>query len=178
MKLISYYLRLARFAHARTTWVLRHACCGNASRNISDAIAVYLQYNTFRAVSRLQMAAQQQRKLSFSIERILHQPFESSVAILGRSDGSDLPYSSFAPASLPGSPRSHPAYAYSLVATAPLVAQMLQQRAAMIAAPTGLWAYTTQLGANNGAISDNESPVIFGRGEMLPQAKNSSECSH
>ena len=83
----------------------------------------------------VQQQQQQQRKLSFSIDRILHQPICNTDPFLGQQTNSTCGrYSLSAP------PRVSPAtYAYSFLAASPLMTHLLQQRVPMLTPPEKYW---------------------------------------
>ena len=81
----------------------------------------------------MEVQQQQQRKLSFSIDRILHRPI-CSTPFLGQQANSTC-----GRYSLSAAPRLSPVYTYSFLATSPLMTNLLQQRVPMLTPPEKYW---------------------------------------
>ena len=107
------------------------------SCKIIDVIAIKLGCIRSRATNcerpAMEVRQQQQRKLSFSIDRILHRPI-CNTPFLGQQVNSTC-----GRYSLPAAPRVSPVYAYSFLATSPLMTNLLQQRVPMLTPSEKYW---------------------------------------
>ena len=161
-----------RASHARTTWVYPRACSvtrHNIYKRVSGNSAVFVSN------AKALIMAGQQRTLSFSVERILRQPYGNGVVSSRCPDGHGI---SLQQASLPASLRSHhPMYAYSFLAATPLMAELLQQRAAMIAASPAFWSPRSYCAPsvfeNSAALLDGGGATAYEREGVQLQRKHS-----